>query len=84
MAIQIVDVNAGAIAGLWLLRYVSNNWTMSPHGRVEAVSCPLESLSPMLADKFQDGEDWRTMGLDVISLEHLLCKFAQAIKRKLL
>lgn len=84
MAQQIVDVNAGSIAGLRLLHYISDSWPSSSETRVACVAQALQSLRDLLDAEFCDADDCSVMALDIISLEHSLCKFARAIKKKLL
>lgn len=84
MAQQIVDVNAGAMAGLRALRCISDQWPVTTEGKIKAVACSLEDLLEALKAEFDDEDDWATMALDVISLEHSLCKFSRALKKKVI
>ncbi|KAF6764197.1 hypothetical protein DFP72DRAFT_799814 [Ephemerocybe angulata] len=83
MAEAIVELNSGATAGLKALQYMTDQWPSTREEKVEVVAAALTSLLDLLHDSLGE-EAFAEMGLDLISLEHSLCKFSRALRKKAL
>ncbi|KAF6742410.1 hypothetical protein DFP72DRAFT_1081947 [Ephemerocybe angulata] len=83
LADAIVELNTGATGGLRALGYMSSQWPSMREEKVAAVEAALASLMDRIRETVGE-ESFVEMGMDLITLEHSLCKFSRALHVKAL
>ncbi|KAF6742261.1 hypothetical protein DFP72DRAFT_1082204 [Ephemerocybe angulata] len=83
MAQAIVELDAGAIAGLRALKFLTRTWPATRGAKVEAVVEALGAIQEKMTDTFTE-QEMEEAGFDLLSLEHSLCKFSRALRLNVL